>query len=299
MGTMGWGASRGAARITLTYVLLSGCWVLVSDWGIEMLFQDTQNAVVVQTVKGLSFVTLTGLVIFWLVRREERRLASANEDLERTLQHAMVLHRVLRHNLRNSCDVIQNNVELLRSGRGNAADSCERIQRQTANLSAIATKSQHLRDVVFGDETERTEQDLVAVVEEAADGARQSFPEARFVVEPSPPQPVLAHPRLSVAVEELLANAVVHQTATDPTVTASFEREGTEAVLSIADDGPGIPDGERVVLEDGVEDALCHSRGVGLWVVRFIVTVSGGSMTVPSTGSEGTVVSIRLPVADG
>lgn len=201
-------------------------------------------------------------------------------------------------NLRNSCDVIQNNVDLLQSGRGDEANNRERLQRQAAELSAIAAKSQHLRDVVFDDETKPMEQDLMAVVEEAVIDARRDFPAATFVMEPANAHLVLAHPRLSVAVEELLANAVVHQDGCGSRVTVSFEREGDEAILRIEDDGPGIPDVERAVPEDGVEDALTHSRGIGLWVVRFIVTASGGSLTVPATSDDGSIVSIRLPVVE-
>jgi len=297
MGNQGWGTSHGAVRITAAYVLLSGAWILFSDWVIGVLFQDAANLRFGQTVKGLVFVGLSGLLIFWLVRREQRRLAATNESLERTVAHATVLHRLLRHNLRNSCDVIQNNVDLLQSGRGDPAENHERIQRQAATLSNIAAKSQHLRDVVFDDRTESMEQDLTAVVEEAVAAAREEFPAATFELEPSPSQRVVAHPRLAIAVEELLGNAVVHQEDRDPNVTVSLDREGDEAVVRITDDGPGIPDIERAVLEDGVEDALTHSRGIGLWVVRFIVTASGGSLSVPLSNSDGTVVSVRLPVA--
>ena len=298
MGTTWRAGSGGAGKITLAYILLSATWILFSDWALGLLFRDSGNLLVVQTAKGLLFVVLSGLLIFGLVRREQRRLASTNEDLERTLTHATVLHRLLRHNLRNSCDVIQNNVDLLQSGRGDQADNWARIQRQAAKLSTIANKSQHLRDVVFDEQSQPIEQDLLPVVEAAVAEARREFSEATFVLEPSPSRSVLAHPRLSVAVQELLANAVVHQEDCDPNVTVSLDREGDEVVIRIADDGPGIPDMERAVLEDGVEDALTHSRGIGLWVVRFIVTASGGSLTVPSTGSDGTVVSIRLPAVD-
>lgn len=70
------------------------------------------------------------------------------------------------------------------------------------------------------------------------------------------------------------------------------------ASVSVADDGPGLPDVERVVLEEGVEDALAHSTGIGLWMVRFIVTDSGGSIAVAEEPVDGTVVRLRLPAAE-
>lgn len=295
MGTR-WGMPGGATKVAFAYVVLSGTWVLTSDWWLGLIAQNTRQMTVLQTSKGLLFVGLSGVLIFGLVRREQRELTAANEDLERTIQHAMVLHRLLRHNLRNSCDVIQNNVDLLRSGRGDEENNWKRIQRQADNLATIAAKSQQLRDVVFDDEMDLLEQELVAIVEEGVTAARRSYPDATFVVDSPSSQRVVAHPRLSVAVEELLANAVNHHETGSPRVSVAFGREGDEVVLRISDDGPGMPTVEQAVLEGGVEDALTHSRGIGLWLVRFIVTASGGSLTVPSTGSEGTVVSIRLPL---
>ncbi len=292
-----WGMQSGATKIAATYVAVSGLWVLASDWWLGSAVGGAQQFLAVQTTKGVVFVTLSGLLIFGLIRREERRQAATNEDLERALKHSTVLHRLLRHNLRNSCDVIQNNVDLLQSGRGDEAENRDRIRRHAEKLATIASKSQELRDVVFDDEVEPMEQDMVAIVEEAIAAVRQQYPDATFTLETSDGQSVVAHPRLSVAVEELLANGVVHHESGTPTVTVTLQREGDEVVLSVTDDGPGLPDIERAVLEDGVEDVLTHSRGIGLWVVRFIVTASGGTLSVPSTGGEGTVVSVRLPAA--
>ena len=292
-----WGSISGATRVALAYVLLSGGWVFASDWVLRATIRNSATLSFGQTAKGVTFAALSGLLIFGLIRREEQRIASTNDDLERALQHATVLHRLLRHNLRNSCGVILNNVDLLQSGRGDEVENRDRIRRQAEKLATIATKSQNLRNVVFGEETELVEQDLVSIVEESVATVGSEYPDATFSVESSTADPVLAHPRLSIAVEELLANAAVHHESQAARVTVSLDREGDEVVLRITDDGPGLPDIERTVLADGVEDVLTHSRGIGLWVVRFIVTESGGSLAVPSTGADGTVVLVKLPVA--
>lgn len=299
MGTKLGSYAAGASRVALTYVGVSAAWIVVTDWWLEVAFGNPRQYALFQTGKGLLFITLSGVLIFALVRREQGRLETTNDELERTLKHAKVMHRLLRHNLRNSCDVIHNNVELLESGRADAEASHARIRRQAASMSSIAEKSQHLRDVATKGRVDPVPQDLKAVVEESVTEARRSHPGATFSVEAAAPVRVLAHPRLAVAVEELLTNAVSHHDGAAPEVTVTTERAGEFAVVRIADDGPGLPDIERTVLEEGVEDALTHSQGIGLWVVRFIVTASGGSLTVPSSSNDGTVVSLRVPVADG
>jgi signal transduction histidine kinase len=48
------------------------------------------------------------------------------------------------------------------------------------------------------------------------------------------------------------------------------------------------------VLETGEETPLSHGGGLGLWMVRTIVTQAGGEMSVEST-ADGTAVCLRLP----
>lgn len=297
MGDRPSAVASGPARITAAYLATSLLWIVGSDWLVAGLIADAATLTALQTAKGAGFVLASSGVIYLLARHEQRRLAAANEDLERTLRHARVLHRLLRHNLRNGCDVIQNNLSLLASERGEPAACRARIERQTTVLADIAGKCQQLKDVVFDDRLDPVEQDLVALCRRCVADVRDDHPAATVAIEGPDALPVIAHPRLSVAVRELLENAVVHQDSTEPSVSVAFSREGDRAVLSIADDGPGLPDAERVVLDGGMEDTLTHSTGVGLWLVRFIVTESDGTMSV--TSDDGTEVRVDLPTADG
>lgn len=64
--------------------------------------------------------------------------------------------------------------------------------------------------------------------------------------------------------------------------------------VGVADDGPGIPDHERAVLEDGRETPLEHGSGLGLWIV---VWKSGGAVEFEPNDPEGTVVTSRFDAA--
>jgi signal transduction histidine kinase len=77
-------------------------------------------------------------------------------------------------------------------------------------------------------------------------------------------------------------------------------------LVQVADDGPGLPEMERRVLAEGSERPLSHMEGIGLWLVNWTVTSSGGSLAVDTGGTEGTngsgtagtVVEMRFPRAD-
>ncbi|MFE5208456.1 ATP-binding protein [Streptomyces sp. NPDC056600] len=75
------------------------------------------------------------------------------------------------------------------------------------------------------------------------------------------------------------------------------------AVLSVEDDGPGVPEDERErVFERFVrlDDARARDdggAGLGLAIVREIVTLHGGTVSLGGAGGGGALLTVRLPLA--
>lgn len=66
----------------------------------------------------------------------------------------------------------------------------------------------------------------------------------------------------------------------------------------IADNGPGIPPLEEVILEEEEgETQLSHSLGTGLWLTRWVVEESNGSFDFDTPRAGGTRLVIQLPTA--
>jgi len=83
------------------------------------------------------------------------------------------------------------------------------------------------------------------------------------------------------------------------TVTVSGRRTGDWVELSVADDGPGIPDEEIAALSDDADTSqLSHGSGLGLWLVDWLATSLGGEVTFEDNDPRGSVVTLRLPAAD-
>jgi len=68
-------------------------------------------------------------------------------------------------------------------------------------------------------------------------------------------------------------------------------------VIRVDDDGPGLPEAERAVLESGSETPLVHGQGLGLWLVYWVVTGLDGDVEVVEF-RDGTTVEVRLPRPD-
>jgi signal transduction histidine kinase len=110
--------------------------------------------------------------------------------------------------------------------------------------------------------------------------------------------------RLTRVLENLVANAIKYSPAGSE-VAVRVDREETPggplAVLSIADQGVGIPAAdlphifERFRRGGNVAGRIAGS-GLGLWGSQRIVAQHGGTIAIDSTEGKGTTVTVRLPL---
>jgi PAS domain S-box-containing protein len=103
--------------------------------------------------------------------------------------------------------------------------------------------------------------------------------------------------RLEQVVTNLLSNAIKFGLGKpiDLTLRAS---EGF-AVLTVRDQGPGIPEASRELLFEPFERAMSSRNhgglGLGLYIVRTIVSAMSGTVTVESQEGHGATFTVRLP----
>jgi signal transduction histidine kinase len=102
-------------------------------------------------------------------------------------------------------------------------------------------------------------------------------------------------------VRQVVQNAGVYSPPGEP-IVVSLTREGDDAVLSIADRGPGIPEDEREHVfttfpnwrPPGYEEV--QGTGLGLFITRALVAEHGGEISVGDAPLGGTMLHIRLPL---
>jgi K+-sensing histidine kinase KdpD len=102
--------------------------------------------------------------------------------------------------------------------------------------------------------------------------------------------------------DNLLRNAVVHTPAGTP-VHVKVRREGTLAVITVADEGPGLDPDQAGRLFDrfyrGSEARTGEGTGLGLSIVAALAAAHGGRAFVRSIPGQGTVFTVEVPAIDG
>jgi two-component system sensor histidine kinase BaeS len=209
------------------------------------------------------------------------------------------------HEIRTPLAALQAGLEELRDGL-RAADS-ERLgalHDQTLRLGRIV---QDLADLSAAESAalslHPTDTDLAAIAGAALSAQQAQIDAAglRVRADLTTSTPVHADAdRLHQAVANLLSNAVRYCRPGDQ-VSLSSSIDGPTAVLDIADTGPGIPADELPHIFDrlwrGQHTRAVSGSGIGLAVVRELITAHGGTVTAGSPAGRGTTITIRLPLA--
>ncbi|WP_339102738.1 HAMP domain-containing sensor histidine kinase [Haloterrigena salinisoli] len=291
------GRLRSAAGIAFTYLLVGVAWIVVTDYVVLELVGDPQATARLQTAKGWIFVVGSTGLVYALVRSNQRRHDRTTDRLEHALQQTSVLHRLLRHNLRNNCNVIRGNAELLEANDEIPAEAdpyLAEIKFQTDRLVELGSKTRYLRDAVLDGEEGIRRLNLSAAIDAVVESARDRHPNATIEVDRPESCRVRTTPKIERALRELLDNAVEHSERAEPAVRIAVRRTDEGVDITVTDDGPGLPPVERTVLENGIESPMIHSEGLGLWIVRTIVVQTGGSVELVDE-SPGTTVVLSLP----
>ncbi|MFB6154594.1 MAG: PAS domain S-box protein [Haloferacaceae archaeon] len=218
-------------------------------------------------------------------------------ERDRQLQ---VLDRWLQHNIRNEMTAILGHAENIREGVTD--DPVESADRIRAHAERLLEQADHERDItrVLAQSAARNHApvDVTRAVERAVSDCRAEFPDADVEVTRADDFEADAVPQVAAAVRELVRNAIQHNDTDAPTVRIEVAAPDTggDGTVRVADDGPGIPAGERdsLVLEREIDD-LNHGSGLGLVLVYWAVRASDGDVSFAENDPRGSVVTLTLP----
>ena len=211
----------------------------------------------------------------------------------RQQQRLEVLNRVFRHNIRTETNIISGYADLMNAGEGAA----KRVQESAARIAETGEKARRITDIFDQDRGPTKPVPLADLLEKSASAVASDFPNATIAYDDTPSvavSGVLEHVFLN-----LVENAAEHNTSPDPWVRIECVLDGRTVHVTVRDNGPGIDQYEREVLERGSESALEHASGLGLWLVTWATDIADGRVSFEENEPRGSAVTVSVPVLDG
>jgi signal transduction histidine kinase len=269
---------------------------------------------------GLSIGVAVAAVVYALVigrvvsRRAVRPLADALELQRRFVADAS-------HELRTPLTVLDARVQMLQRELAEgqpAGETASALRQDTGRLIGIVNDLL----AVSGDDSGEGARgpgpvaDASQIVTSSAESMRVLAEQrgVSLVIDVEPDLEVRMPPAgLGRCVTALVDNAINHGSGDHSSgdhgsargrVEVRLARDDGRAVMTVSDDGPGI----RGVAPDRVFDRFAHTEpadqpgarqsfGIGLALVQELATRSGGGVKVASTGPDGTVMELTVPLA--
>ena len=242
---------------------------------------------------------------------ENRGVASTATARQRELEDFLdYLSSTVAHELRTPLAVIAGYAELLRTRDNDETrrEAPRRIQEAAERLLGliddIVTASAIESGAVVLDrepvEVEAAVASAIRLVEPTSD--RHSFG-AQCVNQAGWPVVSADPEQLARMLVTLVSNAVM-SSPQGGEVFVTARREGRVALVSVADEGPGMAEAERAHVFERVSRVGLPGRGdaaarLGLSVTRGLVELHGGSIWVESEPGKGSTFRFTLPLHEG
>ena len=210
------------------------------------------------------------------------------------------------HELRTPIAATAAYAELFERGARDRPDDLERamtgIRTETARMADLVEDLLLLAQLDEGRPLAQIPVDLAGLAIEAVDAANALAPDRPVSLRVDDVPVVVGDPsRLRQVLDNLLANVRTHTPPETP-CSLSVGRDGDDAVITVADQGPGMPDDDlarafdRFHRADTSRARASGGAGLGLSIVAAIVAAHHGSVGMLSSLGVGTTVTVRLPI---
>ncbi|MFN0017631.1 MAG: ATP-binding protein [Pirellulaceae bacterium] len=250
----------------------------------------------------------SGVVLIFRDVTQQRHAEQTLRDADRRKDEFLAL---LAHELRNPLAPIGNALQILEIADHDAATQTsarQTIQRQFDHLVRLVDDLLDVSRIAQGKIELRPERtSLGAVLERAIEAARPMIDHRKHELTldvPAHPIELFVDPvRLAQVVTNLLTNAAKYM-EDEGAILMSARTENDELILSVRDEGIGIPANQLSQVFDmfmQVEQGRTRSHGglgIGLTLVKSMVQMHGGQVEAHSEGiGKGSEFKVRLQLA--
>lgn len=244
------------------------------------------------------------------LRQKNAELAAANQQLQELDRLKSEFVSLVSHELRAPLTNMRGALELMQAGCPALNSTCNRmfviVNEQAGRLGRMVEDMLNVSRIEAGGLTlAHTAVDALWVADQVVDAfaarnARRRFRRPRG----TGPLCLWADPdRLYEVIANLVDNAAKYSPE-DSEVAVTVEVQGKEGIVSVHNDGPGIPPEEQSrIFEkfhrlDSGDSKETYGYGLGLYLCRYLVEAMGGRIWVESEPGQGATFRFALPLAE-
>jgi two-component system sensor histidine kinase CreC len=239
-------------------------------------------------------------------------LGEAFEDLRDKLEGRQYVEgyvRTLTHEMKSPIAAIKGAAELLQEDMPpeRRAHFLSNIDAETARMQDVIDRLLALSTVENRKTLEEPERlDLSLLIREVIDSYDAALENTRLSIETDLPSSLRVHgdrALLEMAISNLLQNAIEFSPEGEAIQVHASSDKADEVIIKVRDHGPGVP---PYALERAFDhfyslqrpDSGKKSSGLGLCIVREIMELHGGSVTLENAPKGGAQACLRFPIRE-
>jgi light-regulated signal transduction histidine kinase (bacteriophytochrome) len=305
---------KPAIKIAIIYAILGTLWILLSDEFLLLFLteKDVMSLNYLQTIKGVFYVTMTALLLYFLVNRyykslneKIRRLEFLNRQLENSNRELEQYAYVASHDLQEPLRVVSNLLQRLKMKHTDqldekgtryidlAVENAGRMRLFVLDLlefARVGKSNEPVSKTNVNEVLTEVKGDLQASITES--GARISYPDLPVIYV----QRMLFRQVLS----NLISNSIKYRRpGVEPVITVSCNRAQNHWCFVIDDNGIGI---EEEYFDKIFElfqrlhgDDVYSGTGIGLAISKKIIEHWGGRIWLDSSPGKGSSFYFTVP----
>ncbi|HET7590504.1 MAG TPA: HAMP domain-containing sensor histidine kinase [Solirubrobacterales bacterium] len=238
-----------------------------------------------------------------------RSLDAAQTEREAAMQKQREFVADASHELRTPLTSVLANLELLQASldahqQAEDREIVDSALRSSRRMGRLVSDLLLLARADAGRVAAHRRVDLAEIAGDAAAEAAPLMGEREFLIDNDRPLRVEgSRDELHRMVLNLLDNAIRH-TQADACIELALRQENGDAVVEVADNGPGIPESMRTQVfarfvrgQGPADTARGHGTGLGLAIVSAVAESHDGAVEAAESASGGALFVARIPLA--
>lgn len=318
------GLKKNSTYIPIIYMLLGILWIWVTDQYIDRLVSENVNG---QTIKGIFYVSLTGVLLYVLIKRYNKKIEQTQQKLRNLetqflqaekMESIGILFGKFIHDLRNKVMIIQGNVDLLRTKYPNCKVCIDLHEISLETKEFLNSYLQYSRKVPFTEELLDLSMVVSNHIKMMAPLLLEHNIEVSMEIDPTFPDLVISKNHFLHILTNLVLNARdaiiekrkqgipfgslprvivgIRNPIMKRTQDKTEPRKQTQWELYVEDNGIGMNDAIQANLFKPFYTTKSHGTGLGLSAVKTLVDQLQSTIIVDSKPLHGTKFTIQFPL---